>query len=424
MQKQRILLIGGGGRESALAWKIAQSEYLESLFIAPGNPGTERYGTNVAIDATDIYSLCDFAVRERITLCIIGPDDPLALGIVDSLRALRIPVFGPTKAAAHIEWSKAYAKELMQQAGVPTASYATHHEYESALTYIQTQHYPLVIKASGLALGKGVYICSSRQEAESALQEIMLKKVHRNAGETVVIEQFLEGKEISAHAITDGATTYVFPPAQDHKRIGENNTGKNTGGMGTIAPVPWIQPYEMNSIEKSIVFKTLHYLEENNTPFTGCLFPGIMVTEQGPYTLEFNARFGDPETQVYMRLLESDLVEVLYHASVGSLSRVPLVWSNQVAVNIVLASQGYPDSYVKGIPIKGIEEAEKHEGIVVFHAGTKVINGSLVTHGGRVLGVSSVGMNLADALERAYKAIECITFEGMYYRKDIGASSL
>lgn len=424
MQKQRILLIGSGGRESALAWKIAQSKHLESLFIAPGNPGTERYGTNVAIDATDIYSLCDFAVRERITLCIIGPDDPLALGIVDSLRALRIPVFGPTQAAAHIEWSKAYAKELMQQAGVPTASHATHHEYESALAYIQTQHYPLVIKASGLALGKGVYICSTKQEAELALQEIMLKKVHSNAGETVVIEQFLVGKEISAHAITDGATTYVFPTAQDHKRIGENNTGKNTGGMGTIAPVPWIQPHEMNSIEKSIVFRTLHYLKECNTPFTGCLFPGIMVTEQGPYTLEFNARFGDPETQVYMRLLESDLVEVLYHASVGSLSHVSLVWSKQVAVNIVLASQGYPDSYAKGLPIKGIEEAEKHEGIVVFHAGTKVINGALVTHGGRVLGVSAVGIDLADALKRAYKAIECISFEGMYYRKDIGASSL
>lgn len=424
MGKHRVLLIGSGGRECALAWKIAQSSQLDKLFIAPGNAGTARYGTNIAIQATDIEKLCDFAVTEHITFVLVGPDDPLALGIVDAFRALSIPVFGPTQAAAQLEWSKAFAKEVMTQAHVPTATYRTCTSFDEAHAYCETQTLPLVIKASGLALGKGVYICMTREEVATALNEIMITRIHKDAGNTVVIEQFIEGREISAHAITDGVTTHIFPAAQDHKRIGDNNTGKNTGGMGTIAPLPWLQTQSYEQIQKTIIEPTLTCMNQRNVHFTGCLFPGLMIGHDGPYTLEFNARFGDPETQVYMRLLDSDILEVLHAGAVGRLHAITPRWSSRYAANIVIASGGYPDAYEKGKKITGIDEAERIPHVVVFHAGTGIKDGHLVTTGGRVLGVSATGATLAEALETAYKAVACIHFDGMYFRKDIGQQSL
>lgn len=424
MEKHTVLLIGSGGRESALAWKLSQSIHLKKLYIAPGNAGTEAYGDNVSIPATDIPALCDFAVTHNVTFVIVGPDDPLALGAVDAFRALSIPVFGPTRAAAQLEWSKAYAKEVMIGAHVPTALHKTCTNYDEARSYVQHQKLPLVIKASGLALGKGVYICTTTDEVTRALSEIMLEKVHKEAGESVVIEQFLEGREISSHALTDGITTYQFPSAQDHKRVGENDTGKNTGGMGTIAPVPWVDSGLQQRIESSVIAPTLSHMKSAGVTFTGCLFPGLMITKDGPYTLEFNARFGDPETQVYMRLLESDLLEVLYATAVQKLSATRLLWKQAYAVNIVLASGGYPDAYEKGKVITGIDKAEEVDSVIVFHAGTARKNGVYVTNGGRVLGVSALGASLADALQKAYTAVNCIHFDGMHYRADIGKKSL
>ncbi len=424
MEKHKVLLIGSGGRECALAWKIAQSPLLKQLFIAPGNAGTSAYGTNIAIPATDIEKLCDFAVTEKITFVLVGPDDPLALGIVDAFRALTIPVFGPTQAAAQLEWSKAFAKEVMTDAHVPTAAYATCTSYDEARAYCESQTLPLVIKASGLALGKGVYICTTREEVTEALTEIMVSRVHKDAGDTVVIEQFITGREISAHAITDGVTTHIFPAAQDHKRVGENNTGKNTGGMGTIAPLPWLQATTIEQIKTHVIDATLTCMDARGTRFTGCIFPGLMVATDGPYTLEFNARFGDPETQVYMRLLESDVLELLYACATGQLATIIPRWSAQYAANIVIASGGYPDAYEKGKVVTGIDAAERIPGVVVFHAGTAVKDGALVTNGGRVLGVSATGATLQEALARAYQGVSCISFDGMYYRKDIGQQSL
>jgi phosphoribosylamine---glycine ligase len=424
MEKHKVLLIGSGGRECALAWKLAQSPLLDRLYIAPGNAGTAAYGINISIPATDIEHLCDFAVTEHITFVLVGPDDPLALGIVDAFRALSIPVFGPTQSAAQLEWSKAFAKEIMTDAHVPTAAYTTCTSYEEAHAYCESQALPLVIKASGLALGKGVYICASREEITEALTEIMVNKVHKGAGDTVVIEQFITGREISAHAITDGVTTHIFPAAQDHKRIGENNTGKNTGGMGTIAPLPWLQANITEHIKKNIIDATLACMDARGTRFTGCLFPGLMIAADGPYTLEFNARFGDPETQVYMRLLDSDALELLYACATERLATTAPQWSAQYAANIVIASGGYPDAYEKGKVITGIDAAERIPGVVVFHAGTNMKDGLLVTNGGRVLGVSAVGATLKEALERAYQGVSCISFEKMYYRTDIGQQSL
>ncbi|MFM2415203.1 MAG: hypothetical protein RI911_896 [Candidatus Parcubacteria bacterium] len=422
--KHTVLLIGSGGRECALAWKLHESPHVHKLYIAPGNAGTKNYGENVPLQATDIPALCDFAVSKKVSFVIVGPDDPLMLGMVDAFQALEIPVFGPTRSAAQLEWSKAFAKEAMQSARVPTAPYRTCNTHDEALTYLDTQQLPVVIKASGLALGKGVYICHSKEEAHAALKEIMIDKLHKDAGNAVVIEAFLVGREISAHCLTDGHTHIHFPPAQDHKRVGNGNSGKNTGGMGTIAPLPWVDRETEDNIKKHIVEPTLQYMQKEGSVFTGCLFPGLMVTPTGTYTLEFNARFGDPETQVYMRLLESDLIELLYAVATHTLHDVQPRWRAGYAANIVLASGGYPDAYEKGKLITGIDVAERMKDVVVFHAGTTELEGKHYTNGGRVLGVSATGATLSEALDTAYKAVSCISFEGMQYRTDIGKESL
>jgi phosphoribosylamine--glycine ligase len=421
MMCMNILLIGSGGREHALAWKIAQSPRCEKLYIAPGNPGTAQHGENVSIGVMEFDTLIAFVREHDIGLTVVGPDDPLGAGIVDALQAAGLRVWGPSRACAQIEASKAFAKELMRDAGIPTAASETFTDYDAALAYVRAHGAPIVIKASGLALGKGVTVCQTLAEAEAALHDAMVKRVHKEAGETVVIEEFMQGIEISIHAMSDGTHYRMFPTSQDHKRIGEGNTGKNTGGMGTIAPLPFVSEAQLREIEEKIVAPVFAEFRRRGTPYVGILYPGVMLTADGPKVFEYNARFGDPETQVYMRLLDSDLLDLIEASVDGTLSEHAPRWRSVYAANVVLASQGYPDAYPKGLPISGIENAEAMEGSTVFHAGTKrAESGSLVTNGGRVLGVSAIGATLDEALDRAYAAADKIQFEGKYVRRDIG----
>ncbi|MDO8561595.1 MAG: phosphoribosylamine--glycine ligase [bacterium] len=418
-----VLVVGGGGREHALAWKLAQSPRIGKLYIAPGNGGTEMIGENVSIAASDIDALVRFAQEHSIGLTVVGPDDSLALGIVDAFQSAGLRIFGPTRSAAQIESSKAFSKKLMREAGISTAEFQVFTKYEEVLAYVRERGAPIVVKASGLALGKGVYVCETVEEAEGALKEIMVNRAHKDAGAEVVIEEFLDGKELSIHALSDGKDFLMFPASQDHKRIGEGDTGKNTGGMGSIAPVLDMSDPVMDEIQKHIVRPALGALASRGAAFSGLLFPGLKMTSKGPKVLEFNARFGDPECQSYMRLMKTDLLEILEACADGNLAGKKLEWNPGFAANIVLASVGYPDAYKKGFPISGIEEAEKVPGVVVFHAGTAYDNG-LKTSGGRVLGVSAVGDTLKGALEKAYTACELINFEGKYFRRDIGARAL
>lgn len=419
-----VLLIGNGGREHSLAWKIAQSPYLKKLYIAPGNGGTRLLGENVPIEVMDFEKLAVFAEEKAIGLTIVSMDDPLAAGIVDFFQARGLRIWGPTKAAARIEWSKAFSKELMREAGIPTAEFGTFSGHEVALGYVREKGAPIVVKASGLARGKGVYVCTSLREAEAALKNIMLDKVFKDSGSEVVIEEFLEGQEISIHALSDGTHSLLFPASQDHKTIGEGDVGKNTGGIGTIAPVPWVTREDMADIDNRIVRPALASLAARGTPFIGLLYPGLTMTKSGPKTLEFNARFGDPEPEAYVPLLKSDLLELLDACVEGTLDACTLEWKEGFAANVVLCSEGYPDEYKIGVPITGIEDAERLPGVVVFHAGTRYEGGQLLTAGGRVLDVCATGLTLKEALRRAYAAVELIQFEGKYYRRDIGAKSL
>lgn len=413
MAKKNILIIGSGGREHALAWKVAQSPLLGKLYVSPGNPGTASLVENIAIPVNDIPALAAFAQSHDIHLTIVGPDNTLAEGIVDYFQEKGLAIFGPTKHAAEIEWSKAYAKNLMQKYRIPTAQYAVFSSYSQALTYLKQQVFPVVVKADGLALGKGVFICSTLKEGTAALKTLIQDNLLGEAGNRVVIEEYLEGREVSAHAICSGTDFILFHLAQDHKRIGEGNTGPNTGGMGTICPVP-----EDFSLVAEIVTKTLQALKQEGRPFTGCLFPGLMLTKDGPKVLEFNARFGDPETQVYMRLLKTDLLEALLAASEGTLGKAQLIWEPGAAACVVLASAGYPGSSTKGKVISGLESIAAPT--VVFQAGTAINDDQLVTAGGRVLNVTSTGKTLQEALQNAYNANEQITFPGKQFRRDIG----
>ncbi|MBM3261579.1 phosphoribosylamine--glycine ligase [Candidatus Kaiserbacteria bacterium] len=421
--KKKVLIIGSGGREHALAWKLSQSSQIGKLFVAPGNGGTRHIAENIGIDAINIDELVLFTKSNEIDLTVVGPDDPLARGIVDAFQAQGLRIFGPTRTAAEIEWSKAFAKNLMSEAGIPTAAFEIFNEYDKALAHVRTRGAPIVVKASGLALGKGVYVCNTLAQAETALAEIMLDHVHKDAGKEVVIEEFLDGQEISIHAFCDGKTHVLLPPAQDHKPIHDNDTGKNTGGMGTIAPVSWVSAHALQDIDEHIVRPTLHALAQRERQFSGLLYPGLKMTTSGPKVVEFNARFGDPETQSYMRLLKTDLLDILEACVDGTLAKLTIEWHSGFAACIVIASGGYPDKYKKGLSLRGITDAEHVPGVVVFHAGT-TFDGELKTSGGRVLGVTAIGNTLHDALDRAYEAVELIEFEGKQYRKDIGAKAL
>lgn len=425
MTKHAVLVVGSGGREHALVWKLAQSPQVSKIYVAPGNAGTARLANNLPIQAIDISSLLKFATTNQVDLTVVGPDDPLAMGIVDEFQSAGLAIFGPTKAAAQVEASKAFAKDLMTQQQVPTARFQSFSDYGKAQDYLKTQKLPLVIKADGLALGKGVFICHNAADAGSALDDIMLKKRFGGAGGQVVIEELVSGQEISIHALCDGTNTAIFPTAQDHKPIGEGNTGPNTGGMGVIAPVPWATPDLINQIRDRAVDPILEGLVKNSSPYTGCLYPGLMVGPNGDFNvLEYNVRFGDPETQVHMRLLDSDLYEILRACVDGALDKIDITWRPGFAVTVVLASGGYPGEYQKGLPISGLEAASKLSGIELFHAGTSVKDGEIVTAGGRVLNITATGETLKQTLDRAYDAVGHIKFEGMYFRRDIGAKAL
>jgi phosphoribosylamine--glycine ligase len=421
---KKILIIGSGGREHALAWKLKSSPKVGEIFIAPGNAGTAELGENVDIKVTDISALANFAQTEQIYLTVVGSDDPLALGIVDEFQKRNLKIWGPKKAAMQIESSKVFSKELMAGQNIPTAGHMTFTDYQKALGYLKNTRPPYVIKADGLAAGKGVSICQTPEEAQDELKKIMVDKIFGASGNRVVIEEFLTGREISAHAFSDGKTFKLLPPAQDHKTIFEGDKGPNTGGMGSIAPVPWVTKDQMTGVAEKIVAPLLKGMEKLGTPFVGLLFPGLMMTQDGPKVIEFNGRFGDPETQSFMRLLKTDLLDILDASVDGQLKEINIEWENKFACCIILASTGYPGKFEKGKPITGLEEASKLDDITIFHAGTIIQESIIVTNGGRVLGVTAVADDLKTALDKAYTAVKLINFEGMHYRTDIGAKSL
>jgi len=417
----KVLVIGSGGREHALVWKLKQSPTVRDIFVAPGNAGTAQMATNLLLSTTN--EIVDWLKKNRADLVVVGPDSYLEEGIVDKIKELGIPVFGPTKAAAEIEWSKSFAKQFMKEEGIPTASFHVFSDYKKASEYIKTQKFPLVIKANGLALGKGVVVAHNLSEAEQALKKMMNEKIFGSAGAEVVIEEYLQGREISIHAFCDGETAVLFPAAEDHKRIFDGDQGPNTGGMGTITPVPWVSKEMIEEIERKIVKPTIQALKKHGRLFQGILFPGVMITDEGPKVIEFNARFGDPETEVYMRILETDLVEILLACINGTLKKQKITWSEKSACCVVCASGGYPGKYETGKTISGLDTIH-NKSVVVFHAGTKMDGNKAVTNGGRVLGVTAVGKNLKTALSKSYNAIKSVSFEGMQYRKDIGKKSL
>ncbi|MBY0110771.1 phosphoribosylamine--glycine ligase [Patescibacteria group bacterium] len=418
-----ILVLGSGGREHALAWKIAQSPLVEKVYIASGNGGSSEVGENLPIDPND-HTAVIAAVKERdIELVVVGPDDLLAGGIVDALHAENILAFGPTKAAAEVEWSKAYAKGIMKEAGIPTAASETFTDFDSAVAYVKEQTLPIVVKASGLALGKGVTIAYTHQEAEDALKECFVDAKFGTSGNEVVIEEFMSGLEFSTHAICAGTKALMFPSSQDHKRIFDNDEGPNTGGMGVVAPLAQVSSEVMDQVRDEIVLPLLSALEKKGRPFSGLLYPGIMLTTDGPKVIEFNARFGDPETQAYMRLLDSDIVPVLLASAKGDLKDVFLSWGTDSVACVSMASGGYPGSYEKGKVITGLTDAEEGS-VVVFHAGTKRDRDDILTNGGRVLNVTATGETLSMALDAAYAGVKKISFEGAQYRSDIGQKAL
>lgn len=421
----KVLIVGGGGREHALAWKAIQSPLIDELHVAPGNPGIGRFAwCHPGVKATDVDAQVELAQKLKADLVIIGPDDALAAGFTDRLQAVGIKVFGPTQAAARLEWSKDFAKEIMTKAGVPTAAYGSFTDYETAKAYLELQGVPIVIKADGLALGKGVTVCQTMAEAEEALQAVMLDQAFGQAGAKVVIEEYMEGAEVSVLCFSDGRTIKQMISAQDHKRAGEGDTGPNTGGMGTYAPVPAYTPDIARTVQKRVLEPVIAAMANRGTPFVGCLFAGLMLTADGPKVIEFNARFGDPEAQVVLPLLQNDLLDVMLACIDGRLKDVDLRFKEGAAANIVLASPGYPGAYPKGLPIDGLDEADQL-GLTVFHAGTAFDeDGILVTSGGRVLGVMATGADLPAALSRAYLGVNAIQFEGKQFRRDIGWRSL
>ncbi len=412
----KILIVGSGGREHALAWKLAQSPLAEEIFIAPGNAGTELIGTNVPIAVEDVAELVAFAREKGIGLTAVGPEIPLALGLVDAFQDAGLAVFGPTQAAAQLETSKAFAKAFMQEVGIPTAVSATFTNYQQAVSYLPDG--PVVVKASGLAAGKGVIVCDNRAEAETALRQIMLDREFGTAGDEVVIEERLTGPEVSLLAFCDGQTAVPLPPARDHKRAFDGDLGPNTGGMGVYAPPPDVDAVLVDHIMRTVIQPAVDGMARRGAPYVGVLYAGIMLTAVGPKVLEFNCRFGDPETQALLPLLDGDLAEILLACATGRLTPEMVRVHSGACATVVMAAPGYPGTYPKGLPITGLEAVP--EDVVVFHAGTHHTDGQIVTSGGRVLCVSALGADLATAVSRAYAGVAAIHFDGAHYRTDIG----
>lgn len=417
----KVLIIGSGGREHAIAWKVAQSPKVDKLYCAPGNAGIAQVAECVPIGAMEFEKLAAFAKENAVDLTVVGMDDPLVGGVVDVFEREGLRVFGPRKNAAILEGSKAFSKDLMKKYNIPTAAYENFEDADSALAYLREKaEFPIVLKADGLALGKGVLICNTLEEAEEGVKTIMLDKKFGTAGNTLVIEEFMTGREVSVLSFVDGKTIKTMTSAQDHKRAQDGDQGLNTGGMGTFSPSPFYTKEVDDFCEKYIYQATVDAMAKEGREFKGIIFFGLMLTEKGPKVLEYNARFGDPEAQVVIPRLKNDIVEVFEACVDGKLDEVDLQFEDNAAVCVVLASDGYPVSYEKGLPIEGLENFEGKDGYYVFHAGTALKDGKIVTNGGRVLGVTAKGADLKEARANAYKATEWITFANKYMRHDIG----
>lgn len=421
----KVLVVGGGGREHAVIRKLKESKNVDAIVCAPGNGGISADAECADIKATDVQGMVDYAVNNGIDFVCVTPDDPLALGMVDALEAKGIPAFGPDAKAARIEASKVFAKGLMKKYGIPTASYEVFDDPEKALAYIREKNtYPAVVKADGLALGKGVLIAGNEAEAAAALKELMVDKQFGNAGNEVVVEEFLEGPEVSVLAFTDGKVVRPMVSSMDHKRADDNDQGLNTGGMGTIAPSPFYTDEIADRCMQEIFLPTIQAMNAEGCPFRGCLYFGLMLTKDGPKVIEYNSRFGDPETQVVLPLLDGDLFEIMQACENGTLADVPIAWKKGAAACVIEASGGYPEHYQKGYEIHGLNDQGQADGVTVYHSGTKKENGKYYTNGGRVLGITALGSDLEEALQKSYKAVETIGFENMHVRHDIGRKAL
>jgi phosphoribosylamine--glycine ligase len=423
----KVLVVGKGGREHALVWKLAQSPRAEQVFCTPGNAGTAEDGVNVPIETTDFDRLVSFVRKEKIELTVVGPEEPLARGIVDHFQKAGLRIFGPSRAAAQLEASKVFAKGLMRHADVPTAEFRIFDHPEYARRYIETRDYPLVVKADGLAAGKGVIVCSTNEEALAAIERVMVREEFgRAAGRQVVVEKRLEGEELSILALVSGRTIVPFQPTQDYKAAFDNDTGPNTGGMGAYCPAPQGTPELMGIIERDVLVPTVHAMKRRRSPFRGVLYAGLIATNQGPRVLEFNCRFGDPETEPLLMRLRTDFLDLLEAVVDERLDTFEgrLEWDPRPAVCVVMASGGYPGNFAKGFPIKGLSEAAKLPDVKIFHAGTRRENERIVTDGGRVLAVTALGETLAEAKRRAYEAVGCVQFHGAFFRRDIADKAL
>ena len=420
----RVLLVGSGGREAALAWAVAKSPTLDRLFVAPGNPGTAFFGENVGIAAEDIPGLVRWAKTQKIDLVIPGPEAPLALGLTDALTEAGVACFGPSRAAARLEASKQFTKEICAEAGIPTAQAVSFSSTAAAQDYLRSKKAPIVIKADGLAGGKGVVVATEMAEATAAIEAMLTSRIHGDAGASVLIEEYLSGQEISLFAICDGETAVFCGAAQDHKRVGEGDTGPNTGGMGAIAPHPLATASVIDTAMARIIHPALAAMVRRGMPFRGFLFAGLMLTETGPHLIEFNVRFGDPECETLLPLLRTDILPVLADAAAGKLDRnVTLSWHDGASATVILAAKGYPEQYPRNVPIN-LGSSATLPGVTVFHAGTRKGEAGLVSSGGRVLAVNAVGDSLKSALERAYAAVDSIDFPDGFCRRDIGAKAL
>ncbi len=417
----KVLIVGSGGREHAIAYSVAKSEKVDKIYCTPGNAGIAEYAECAPIGPMEFSKITAFAKEKEIDLVIVGMDDPLVGGLVDELEAAGIRTFGPRKNAAILEGSKAFSKDLMKKYHIPTAAYENFTDPEAALTYLETAKFPIVLKADGLALGKGVLICNTLEEAKEGVKTIMQDKKFGDAGNEMVIEEFMTGREVSVLSFVDGKTIKTMTSAQDHKRAGDGDTGLNTGGMGTFSPSPFYTKEVEEFCEKYIYQATVDAMRAEGRPFKGVIFFGLMLTAEGPKVLEYNARFGDPEAQVVLPRMKNDIIEVVEACIDGTLDQVDLQFEDNAAVCVVLASDGYPVKYEKGFPIEGLEEFKNHEGYYCFHAGTKFDeDGRIVTNGGRVLGVTAKGKDLREARMNAYAATKWVQFENKYMRRDIG----
>ena len=420
----RVLVVGSGGREHCLVWALQRSPDVDIVYVAPGNGGTQAVARNIDIAVDDIQAITAFAVQEHIDLVVIGPEIPLALGLVDALQQAGVPAFGPTASAARLESSKAFSKAFMTANQIPTAAYSSFTDYQAASAYLAQQQAPIVIKASGLAAGKGAIICHTKAEAEAALHSVMVERIFGASGDKVVIEEYLTGNEVSVLAFCDGKTAVPMIQAQDHKAAYDGDQGPNTGGMGSYAPAPLLDQAQQQMVQEQVLQPVLRGMAERGTPYIGVLYAGLMLTPAGIKVLEFNCRFGDPETQVILPLLETSLTDIMFSCLNGSLDKLSLRWRPGAAVCVVLAAGGYPGHYRKNDLISGLEEAAKQPGVIVFHAGTIRKDGQVFTAGGRVLDVTAVAPDLRTAIANAYAAVRMISWPDMTYRRDIGAKGL